>query len=88
MWQRDVKWANTIEKNGDDLEELSYKKFPNLSLVYGENLGDGNPYIKVFKYKEHYIRYLGTYSSWDSTIWHKVCLVESYEKTIIDYKEI
>lgn len=75
-------------KNGGDLEELSYKKILNLSLVYSENLGDGNPYIKVFKYKEHYIRYLGTYSSWDSTSWHKVCLVEPYEKTIIDYKEI
>ena len=72
-------------KNGGDLEKLSYKKILNLSLVYSENLGDDNPYIKVFKYKEHYIRYLGTYSSWDTTSWYDMKLVQPTEITIIKY---
>ena len=72
-------------KNGGDLEDLIYKKIPNLSQVYSENWGDGNESIKVFKYKEHYIKYLGTYSSWDSTSWHKIEFVEPKQVLVTQY---
>lgn len=61
-------------------------------LVYEECYGDGNDIINVFWYttlngQEIYLRFDGTYSSWDDTTWHSISYVkEPIACTAYDYK--
>lgn len=61
-------------------------------LVYAECYGDGNNIIKVLCYttlngQEIYLRFDGTYSSWEDTTWHSISYVkEPIPYTAYDYK--
>jgi hypothetical protein len=80
-------------------DELSYTGFNFFSdqsqceKVFHENWGDGNDLITVFKFSDPnnpenfiYLMFEGWYSSWDSSKYLIVSLVQPYEHTETRYK--
>ncbi len=78
--------------NYDYFESKTYGKSAPYKNVYRENWGDGNAIVVVFEVplgnKTVYVKFEGTYSSWEDTIWSDAYFAEPYQHTETKYKRI
>lgn len=79
-------------KDSDYFYEVYNEEYSNkteVKVIYEANYGDGNDYTLALEFVKLDVIVLleGTYSSWDSPHWHKVCFAQPFEFTETRYKE-